>query len=220
MKTNACSCYEWPHHWKINASDCVQSDVEEQLYNKPNKEPKRPSVLSHPTSHVFSTENKNVREDSKRESSEQQKRNGGRRQADFMWLDSSGTLPAGLERCQIGMLTHKHRKHYTQNAPSEVLGRAKVTWLGNGRVTMPTGLTDVTVANYVRGCWKDTEGGEGPGVVSVCARQCVPFGGRVAGPVCVLGSQMESGPRSTRWQADIEKHCIVQYGAVVGQETH
>lgn len=60
------------------------------------------------------------------------------------------------------------------------------------------------------------EGGEWPGGSCVYVCVCVMRWQ----DLCVLGSQMESGPQSTHWQADIEKVCMVQYGAVVGQETH
>lgn len=80
---------------------------------------------------------------------------------------------------------------------------------------MPTGLTDVTMAIYVRGRWKSEKGLRGQGLVYMRVYVCGMWQ-----DLCVLGSQMESGPQSAHWQADIERVCIVQYGAVVGQEIH
>lgn len=34
--------------------------------------------------------------------------------------------------------------------------------------------------------------------MKVCVSECISFGRRVAGPVCVPGSRTESGPWSTR----------------------
>lgn len=54
-------------------------------------------------------------------------------------------MPAGLEECQTS--AHTHACGRTHNTPGRVPERAKVTRRGDGRVTMPTGLTDVNEAD-------------------------------------------------------------------------
>lgn len=58
---------------------------------------------------------------------------------------------------------------------------------------MPTGLTDVTVAIYVRGRRERGKGLRGQGLVYMCGCVCVMWWQ----DLCVLRSQMESGPQST-----------------------
>lgn len=70
---------------------------------------------------------------------------------------------------RFDVLPRRHRKK--KPSPHRVPGRAKVTGQGDGRVTMPTGLTDVTVA--VSEAKKVREGGEG----LLCKCVCVVAGG-------------------------------------------
>lgn len=59
---------------------------------------------------------------------------------------------------------------------------------------MPTGLTDVTVAIYVRGRRKSEKGVRRPEACQcLCVCVCVMW----RQDLCVLGSRMESGPQST-----------------------